>query len=93
MNANNGIVEFHQDGLQLAYDLRQAAMALGYSRAHECSNDIYWLLQAAAAVMFLLVGLQSVVFREYFEGVLYYRNFESTRDRVNAFLAYTKCDA
>ena len=93
MNANNGIVEFHQCGLQLASDLRDEAQELGYSRVHEYSSDIYWLLQAAATVIYLIAGSQSTVFREYLEAVLYYRNFESTQSRVREFLAYTKCDA
>ncbi len=93
MNATNGIADFHQCGLQLARDLKLEAQKLGYSRAYEFSSDIYWLLQAAATVLFFLVGSQSTVFREYLKGVLYYRNFESTSARVKEFLAFTQCDA
>ena len=93
MNATNGIADFHQCGLQLARDLKLEAQKLGYSRAYEFSSDIYWLLQAAATVLFFLVGSQSTVFREYLKDVLYYRNFESTSARVKEFLAFTQCDA
>lgn len=92
MTASNGIVAFHQDGLQLASDLKQEAQRLGYSKAYEFSRDIYWLEQATATVAFLLGGSQSPVFRQYLEGVLYYKRQGSMQDRVRIFLTYTGCD-
>jgi hypothetical protein len=93
MKATNGIVAFHQDGLQLAGDLRNEALRLRCSRAYEYSPDIYWLAQAAATGAFLLAGSQSPVFLECLQDVLYYKSFEATRDRVESFLRYTKGNA
>ncbi|WP_394792552.1 hypothetical protein [Rhodoferax sp.] len=93
MCTTNGIAGLYQDGLQLASDLKQEARSLGYSKAYESSNDIYWLDQAAATVAFVLGGPQSTIFRQYLADVLYYRSYGSTRGHVEKFLVYTQCDA
>jgi hypothetical protein len=87
----NGSDASSQDiGRQLALDLHSEAVRLGTSKAHEFSDDIYWLEQCAAVVSLLAFGRYSSEFKSYESSVQYYRNFPNTLDRVERFEAYVQ---
>jgi hypothetical protein len=64
---------------QLALDLDAEAMLLGASKAHEGSDDIYWLQQCAAVVSLLAFGKQSSLFKKY-EAAVHYLQKVPKRD-------------
>jgi hypothetical protein len=87
--SNRGI-EWHQQARVLASDLHSEAMTLGMSRAHEYSDDIYWLDQCAAVVSFIAFGRLSNDFEKYQAAVHYYAAFPNTKPRVIEFDHYVQ---
>ena len=83
-------IAWHQSAKTLATDLHSKAVDLGMSRAHEYSDDIYWLDQCAAVVSLIAFGRQSSDFEKYEAAVHYYRNFPSTAPRVMEFDRYVQ---
>ncbi|MEB0005557.1 MULTISPECIES: hypothetical protein [unclassified Pseudomonas] len=75
-------------GQRLARELIEKAIDLSYSKAHEFSPDIYWLIQSAAIVSLFVDGPHSDVFADYRSRVQYYRNFNSSIAQVAAFEQY-----
>jgi len=87
--SNRG-VEWHQRARVLASDLHSEAMTLGTSRAHEYSDDIYWLDQCAAVVSLIAFGRLSSDFEKYQAAVHYYAAFPNTKSRVIEFDRYVQ---
>jgi len=83
-------IEWHQAASSLASDLHSEAVCLGTSKAHEGSDDIYWLEQCAAIISLLAFGRRSSDFEKYEAAVHYYRAFPSTAERVAAFDIYAQ---
>lgn len=75
-------------GQQLASELLSKAIDLGSSKAHELSDEIYWLVQCAAIVSLHADGPQSAAFAGYRKHVDYYRGAGRIGAQVEAFERY-----
>lgn len=75
-------------GRHLASDLLSQAITLGSNKAHETSDEIYWLVQSAATVSMFTDGAQSVEFARYHPHVRYYEAAPRMAAQVQAFDRY-----
>lgn len=75
-------------GRRLARDLLGKAIDLSSSKAHEFSQDIYWLMQSAALASLFADGPQSEAFVAYRKHVHAYRNAALMTAQVGAFDLY-----
>jgi len=75
-------------GQQLAGELLSKAIDLGSSKAHELSDEIYWLVQCAAIVSLHADGPESAAFAGYRKHVDYYRGTGRIGAQVEAFERY-----
>ncbi|HDS1743714.1 hypothetical protein [Pseudomonas sp. BG2dil] len=76
------------EGRRLASDLLGQAITLGSSKAHEGSDEIYWLVQSAAIASLFADGAQCAEFARYRQHVAYYSEGCRTAGQVNAFDRY-----
>ncbi|BBH46294.1 hypothetical protein [Pseudomonas sp. KU43P] len=74
-----------ESGRRLARELLSQAIDLGSSRAHEQSDEIYWLAQCAAIASLFADGAQSAEFAGYRQHVEYYRSSGRMAAQVKAF--------
>ncbi|MBO9550161.1 hypothetical protein [Pseudomonas sp.] len=75
-------------GQQLARELLSKAIDLGSSKAHELSDEIYWLVQSSAIVSLYTDGPQSAAFAGYRKHVDYYQGMGRFAAQVEAFQRY-----
>lgn len=85
---SSGQASWVTDGQQLALDLHAHAVNLSYSKAHENSFDIYWLMQGAATVSLWVTGSHSAAFQGYHKDVHFYENSGMFADQVRLFDHY-----
>ncbi|MGJ7546886.1 hypothetical protein [Pseudomonas alloputida] len=75
-------------GQQLASELLSKAIDLGSSKAHELSDEIYWLAQCAAIVSLYADGPQSAAFARHRKHVDDHQGLGRTGAQVEAFQRY-----
>jgi len=79
-------------GRHLASDLLSQAITLGSNKAHETSDEIYWLVQSAAIASLFADGAQSAAFAGYRQHVEYYAGAPRMAAQVEAFDRYVAAD-
>ncbi|MFJ4157438.1 hypothetical protein ACIPZF_21875 [Pseudomonas sp. NPDC089752] len=79
-------------GRRLAAELLTQAITLGGSKAHEQSDEVYWLVQSAAVASLFADGAQSAEFARYRQHVQSYESASRMATQVKAFERYVAAD-
>jgi len=75
-------------GRHLASELLSQAITLGCSKAHELSDEVYWLVQSAATASLFADGAHSAEFAGYRQHVQHYQSADRMAAQVAAFDRY-----
>jgi len=75
-------------GRHLASELLSQAITLGCSKAHELSDEVYWLVQSAAIASLFADGAHSAEFAGYRQHVQHYQSADRMAAQVAAFDRY-----